>query len=61
MAGNINTNAIITAPVYGSAGNFARWQVVNGTLVSQHQPYKANGVTSFGNNADIKLIQILAI
>ncbi|MEA4850588.1 MAG: DUF5018 domain-containing protein, partial [Paludibacter sp.] len=54
VAGNINTNAIITAPVYGSAGNFARWQVVNGTLVSQTPTMaKAAGVTSFGNNADI--------
>lgn len=54
VAGNINANAIITAPVYGSAGNFARWQVVNGTLVSQTPTMaKAAGVTSFGNNADI--------
>ena len=54
VAGNINTNAIITAPVYASAGNFARWQVVNGALVSQTPTMAtAAGVTSFGNNADI--------
>ena len=54
VAGNINTNAIITAPVYSSAGNFARWQVVNGVLVSQTPTMAtAAGVPSFGNNADI--------
>ena len=54
VSGNIQTNAIITAPVYGSAGDFARWQVVDGVLVSQTpQMVKANGIASFGNNADI--------
>lgn len=54
VCGNIETNAIITAPVYGSAGNFARWQVVNGALVSQTPTMAtAAGVASFGNNADI--------
>jgi hypothetical protein len=54
VSGNIQTNAIITAPVYGSAGDFARWQVVDGSLLSQTpQIVKANGVANFGNNADI--------
>lgn len=54
VCGNINTNAIITAPVYASAGNFARWQVVSGALVSQTPTIvTAAGITSFGTNADI--------
>lgn len=54
VSGNIETNAIITAPVYGSAGDFARWQVVDGVLISQTpEMVKANGVANFGNNADI--------
>lgn len=54
VTGNINANAIITAPVYGSAGKFARWQVVNGALVSQTPDFiTAAGVSSFGNNADV--------
>lgn len=38
IAGNIDANAIITAPIYVGAGvskKFARWQVVNGALLSQ--------------------------
>lgn len=54
VVGNITTNAIITAPVYGSAGNFARWQVTDGSLVSQTPTMvTAAGISNFGNNADI--------
>lgn len=53
VSGNIESNAIITAPVYGSDGNFARWQVVDGVLVSQTpEMVKANG-SKFVLNADI--------
>lgn len=54
VTGNINENAIITAPVYAAGGKFARWQVINGALVSQTPTFvTVGGAPSWGNNADI--------
>lgn len=54
VTGNINENAIITAPVHGSAGQFARWQVANGTLVSQTPVFvTVGGSPAWGLNADV--------
>lgn len=54
VSGSIDGNAIITAPIYSSIGQFARWQVANGTLVSQTPTIlTAGGTASFGTNADI--------
>lgn len=54
VTGSLDGNAIITAPYYGTAGQFARWQVTDGKLISQ-DPDKvtAVGVGSWGNNADV--------
>ena len=35
VQGSLDGDAIITAPYYGTSGQFARWQVVNGALKSQ--------------------------
>lgn len=54
VIGSLDGNAIITVPVSGSSGQFARWQVTNGTLNSQAPEFiTAQGVGGWGNNADI--------
>lgn len=56
VAGDITKNAIITAPLFGLAtqNTFARWQVVNGNLVSQTPTIVTiNGYTWTWNNADV--------
>ncbi|MBP1613298.1 MAG: hypothetical protein H6Q13_746 [Bacteroidetes bacterium] len=54
VVGSIDTNAIITAPIYAAGGQFARWQVVDGSLVSQTPDIvTATGASSWGINADV--------
>jgi len=54
VVGSIDANAIITAPIYAAGGQFARWQVIDGSLVSQIPDIvTASGVSSWGINADI--------
>ena len=54
VIGSLDGDAIITAPYYATAGQFARWIVRGGELQSQ-QPelVTAKGLGSWGNNADI--------
>ena len=53
IAGNLDDNAIITAGVLAAGGEFARWQVVNGQLLSQEPEFvTATGLT-WTTNADI--------
>lgn len=54
VQGNLDKNAIITAPCYGTNGTFLRWKVVNGSLVSA-EPEKVtiNGLGNWGFNADV--------
>lgn len=57
VVGDINQNAIITAPLVGNAtqNSFARWQVSNGQLVSQTPDIiDINGYAWNWNNADVK-------
>lgn len=55
IAGNINGDAIITAPFHGTNDqSFARWQVVNGALVSQTPDIVAiDGFSWTNNGSDI--------
>lgn len=55
IIGNVNSDAIITAPVVGVvSGSFARWRVVNGSLVSQvPEMVTISGYTWSNNNVDV--------
>lgn len=54
VIGNLDGEAIITAPYYATAGQFARWIVKGGVLQSQTPDLiTASGLGSWGNNADI--------
>ncbi|MCI0920407.1 DUF5018 domain-containing protein [Sphingobacterium rhinopitheci] len=56
VIGDINKNAIITAPLVGLAtqNSFARWQVINGSLVSSTPTIVAvSGFSWTWNNADL--------
>jgi len=54
VSGSLDGDAIITAPYYGTAGKFARWQVANGQLKSQTpENVTAQGLGSWGYNADV--------
>ncbi len=55
IIGDVNTNAIITAPVVNAASsNFARWRVVNGSLVSQTpEIVTISGYSWTNNNVDV--------
>ncbi|NGM60800.1 DUF5018 domain-containing protein [Sphingobacterium sp. SGG-5] len=55
VIGNVNTNAIITVPVINAASSsFARWQIVNGSLVSQTpEMVTISGYSWSNNNADM--------
>lgn len=54
VRGSLDGDAIITAPYYGTSGQFARWQVINGTLKSQTPDLViSQGLGSWGNNADV--------
>ena len=54
IQGSLDGNAIITAPYYATAGQFARWQVINGALKSQTPDLViSQGLGSWGNNADV--------
>lgn len=54
IIGSLNKDAIITAPIYSTAGQFARWEVKNGALVSATPTIvTAAGLGSWGTNADI--------
>ena len=54
VSGSLNNNAIITAPIYATSGQFARWQVENGVLKSQTPDIiTAQGIGAWGTNADV--------
>jgi len=55
VKGNIDNDAIITAPILDAANEFARWQVKGGALQSQTpEIIKINGIEgSWGNNCDV--------
>ena len=54
VQGRLDKDAIITAPCYGTAGQFARWQVTGGALVSATPTIvTAKGLGSWGTNADV--------
>ena len=54
VIGSLDGDAIITAPYYGTSGQFARWQVVGGSLKSQTPDLViAKGLGSWGFNADV--------
>ena len=54
IQGSLDGNAIITAPYYNTAGQFARWQVVNGVLKSQTpELVVTQGLGGWGTNADV--------
>ena len=54
VQGSLDGDAIITAPYYGTSGQFARWQVVNGALKSQTPDLVVSqGLGSWGDNADV--------
>lgn len=54
VIGNIDTDAIITVPYGATAGQFARWQVKGGKLVSNTPDLViAGGLSNWGNNADV--------
>lgn len=54
VSGSLNNNAIITAPIYATSGQFARWQVENGVLKSQTPDIiTAQGIGGWGTNADV--------
>ena len=54
VCGSLNSNAIITAPIYATSGQFARWQVENGVLKSQTPDIiTAQGIGGWGTNADV--------
>ena len=54
VIGSLDGDAIITAPYYATSGQFARWQVVGGTLKSQTPDLvAAQGLGSWGVNADV--------
>lgn len=54
VIGSLDGDAIITAPYYATAGQFARWQVVGGVLKSQTPDLvTAQGLGSWGVNADV--------
>lgn len=54
IQGSLDGNAIITAPYYATAGQFARWQVIDGALKSQTPDLVVSqGLGSWGNNADV--------
>jgi len=53
IKGSIDKDAIITATIHTAPARFARWQVINGTLVSQTPDIiTVNGVT-WSTNADV--------
>lgn len=54
VIGSLDGDAIITAPYYGTAGQFARWIVKGGVLQSETpELVTVTGVDSWGDNADI--------
>lgn len=55
VRGNIEGNAIITAPILAAGNQFARWQIVDGVLVSQNpEIVTINGIGgSWNANADV--------
>lgn len=54
IRGSLDGDAIITAPYLGTSGQFARWQVINGTLKSQTPDLViSQGTGSWGDNADV--------
>lgn len=54
VIGSLDGEAIITAPIHGTAGQFARWQVKAGKLVSTTPVMvQAQGLGNWGNNADV--------
>ena len=54
VCGSLNSNAIITAPIYATSGQFARWQVEKGVLKSQTPDIiTAQGIGGWGTNADV--------
>ncbi|MEG1765646.1 MAG: DUF5018 domain-containing protein [Muribaculaceae bacterium] len=54
IIGSVDGDAIITVPVLSTSGQFARWQVVNGRLVSSTPTMvTAGGLGGWGTNADI--------
>ena len=54
VSGSLKNNAIITAPIYATSGQFARWQVENGVLKSQTPDIiTAQGIGAWGTNADV--------
>ena len=54
VSGSLNNNAIITAPIYATSGQFARWQVEKGVLKSQTPDIiTAQGIGGWGTNADV--------
>lgn len=54
VIGSLDSDAIITVPCQGTAGQFARWQVKGGKLVSTTPTFvTAQGLGSWGYNADL--------
>lgn len=55
IIGDVNSNAIITAPVVGVlSGSFAKWRVVNGSVVSQvPEMVTISDYTWSNNNVDV--------
>lgn len=55
VQGSIDKNAIITAPIHAAGGKFARWQVIDGALVSATPTIMTiSGATAWSdNNVDI--------
>ncbi len=55
VKGSIDNNAIITAAILGAGNQFARWQVIDGSLLSQTpEIITISGIEgSWGNNADV--------
>lgn len=57
IKGSINKNAIITATIHAAPARFARWQVVNGSLVSQTPDIVAVNGVAWTTNADVVYTQ----
>lgn len=53
IKGSIEKNAIITASIHTAPARFARWQVVNGALVSQTPDIITVNGASWSTNADV--------
>ncbi len=54
VIGSLDGDAIITVPIDGTAGQFARWQVKAGKLVSTTPVMvQAQGLGNWGSNADV--------